>query len=761
MTVEAAPTASGDPSPGTDLLTSKFVPSSLAQGTTERRRLLDACSSATQKRLTVVDGPVGYGKTTLLAEWYREQMGTGEGIVAWLSLERAENDPALFWRYVVESLRWAGFTGGARAAEILRVPGADVGAAVRSLLNDLGAARQRIVLILDDYHVVDEPACHELVAYLLEHSPQGFRLILATRSDPPLPLASLRAAGQLAEIRTADLRLTPEEAADFVRVGEGLPLDDDELALLTGRTEGWVAALHLAALWLRGEADRRTAIVEFAGDHRHLVDYLGEQVLAGLDPEIERFLLETSILSRFTAPLCDAVTGTSGAAESLAEIERANLFLVPLDGRRRWYRYHHLFGGLLQAELSRREPDLVPVLHERAYAWHREHGTVPEAVHHATLAGDYPAAADEITGSWITLIRSGRSATIQRWLRRFPDAAIADAPELAYVGAFVAGLAGAAESEVDEWLRVAEKSAVAAQTPGDRLPDGTTSFEVNLNIIRAAFVYRDVEAAVAIAQRVVAEESGGGQWRVPAFATLGFLRHISGDADAARAAVSEALDDRDAPRRPHGVIQALATQSLLELDDGESEKAQRTAQRALEVADSVGLAKSVTAGLAYVALGRGLVALGGPAEGGRELAIATELLEGRAPITHHLYALVQLAEAQRVSGDLIAAHRSVDEAELLIETFTDAGIFPTMLAGVRDRLRLMRRRRPAAPGAELTESELAVLRLLAGPQSRREIAEELGVSANTVKTHTSSVYRKLGVGSRAEAVLKAGELKLI
>ena len=215
---------SGDPASDADLLTSKFAPSSPALGITERPRLLEVVSSASEKRLTIVDAPAGYGKTTVLADWYRDQDGATDEIVAWLSLERAENDPALFWRYVVGALRWRGFAGGANAEAILRVPGADVGAAVRSLLNDLATADQRIVLILDDYHVVREPTCHELVADLLEHLPAGVRLIIATRSDPPLPLASLRVAGRLAEIRADDLRLTPEETASFVRVTEDLPL---------------------------------------------------------------------------------------------------------------------------------------------------------------------------------------------------------------------------------------------------------------------------------------------------------------------------------------------------------------------------------------------------------------------------------------------------------------------------------------------------------------------------------------------------------
>jgi LuxR family maltose regulon positive regulatory protein len=356
-------------------------------------------------------------------------------------------------------------------------------------------------------------------------------------------------------------------------------------------------------------------------------------------------------------------------------------------------------------------------------------------------------------------MRSGRSATVQRWLRRFPDPELDESPQLGYVGAFVAALAGGTETEVDHWLRVAERTAAAH--PSGPMPDGTTSYDVNVDMIRAGFVYRDVRAAVAIAQRVVAAEDGGGQWRVPAYGGLAFLRYLLGQPEAARAAASEALGDRDAPRRPHGVIWALSTLSLLDLDDGDPEKAGRTTQRALDLAASVGLDNSVTAGLAYVGRGRGLVELGRPEEGVSALEAATGRLEGRAPIAHHAYALLALAEGQRAAGDLIASHRSADAAELLIDSFDDAGILPGMLAALRDRSQLTRRRRPAAPGAELSESELSVLRLLAGPLSRREIATELLVSPNTVKTHVSSIYRKLDVGSRADAVVRAGELELL
>ena len=645
MATRIAPDVRSDGASATDLLASKLDPPR-RRIVLPRPRLLEACSSASRKRLAVLDAPPGYGKTTLLADWYTHGSSSDVREFAWLTLEATENDPALFWRYVVAALRSAGLEAGAHAETILLVPGADVEEAVRSLLNDLRGLDPHIVLVLDDYHVVREKRCHELMETFLAHAPPSVHLVVSTRSDPPLPLASLRAAGELAEIRTADLRLTEEESLEFLRLSEDLALSDEEFALVVARTEGWAAALQLAAVWLRGERDRKAAVREFAGDNRHLVDYLTEHVLAGLEPSIERFLLETSILTRLSAPLCDAVTGETGSAARLEEIERANLLLTPLDGRRRWYRYHPLFAELLRGELARRDPELVPTLHRRAYLWHRDNGRVMESVGHALLAGDHAAAAEAITGAWIPLIRSGGSATVKRWLKRFPGEAVADAPQIAYIGAFVTALAGDSEHAIDEWIRLAEANADRA--PDGRMPDGT-SFETNLEIIRAAFLYRDIGDAKAMAERVAKSQSAGGQWRVPSLAALGSLRYFSGDQAGATRALDEALRDRDAPVRPHGVIHALATSALLELDDGEPERAERTARRALDTAHSVGLSKNVTSGLAHIALGRSLTARDRAVEAIEELERGRRLVEGRAPITHHLYGLLALAEAQQAS----------------------------------------------------------------------------------------------------------------
>jgi LuxR family maltose regulon positive regulatory protein len=740
------------------LIVTKLTPPVTASGVIERPRLIEARSWATTQRLTLVDAPLGYGKTTLVADWYRRWAREGV-IAAWLTLEDAENDPALFWRYVIGALRSAGSPVGAEAEIMLGVPGGDPGRAVGSLINDLACHPSPTVVVLDDYHVIRERQCHELMAMFLRRSPSNVHVVIATRSDPPLPLGSMRAASQLAELRARDLRLTEREAAEFVRTGGCLKLSDDELAVLMARTEGWAAALRLAVVWLRGEADPGGAIRQFAGDNRHIADYLTEHLLAGLDPALESFLLKTSILGRMCGPLCEAVTGEASAAELLAQVERANLLVMPLDGRRQWYRYHHLFAGLLQSELARRKPGLVRILHRRASAWHREHGTVRAAVDHATLAGDYLTVAEIIAGSWGKMVRSGHSATVRQWLERLPPAAFRAAPELGFIGAFVTGRAGAPEREVERWLRIGESALANGSAPAGGTPDGKLSIGINGDLVRALFVYRDVAAAAAAAQRA-ADLSGGASWRLPAFAVLAFLRYLSGDSTSARIAVSEALADRDAPFRPHSTIHALATKALLELDSQDPETAERSARNALEATFASGLGDSVGAGLAHTALGRARVAAGRAAEGMPELQAGVECLRARAPVAAHLYALLSVAEAHLAGGDFVAAQRAADEAQPLLDTFEDAGILTPMLADIRHRSQLVRRRRRAGPTTDLSQSELAVLRLLVGQKTRAGVAAELLVSPNTVKTHIRSIYRKLGVGSRAQAVLKAREQRL-
>ena len=336
----------------------------------------------------------GFGKSTLLAQ---SLLGgpspSGRPAVAWLSLDYGDSDPSTYWAYVLAALRTAAPDVGGSAQVLLESPGgAPITTVLTSLINDLATSDEEVVLVLDDYHVIHAPAIHEAMTFLVDHLPPQLRLVIATRSDPPLPLARLRARGELAEVRAADLRFTEQETAAYFD-GMGLRLSADEVTTLEGRTEGWVAALQLAALSLQGREDAAGFIDGFAGDDRHVVDYLVEEVVHRQPEDVRDFLLRTSVLPRLSGSLADAVTGRTDGRAMLETLDRDNLFLVPLDDQRRWYRYHHLFADMLQARLLDERPGEASELHRRASAWHEQDGDTTAAIEHALAAGDVDRAA--------------------------------------------------------------------------------------------------------------------------------------------------------------------------------------------------------------------------------------------------------------------------------------------------------------------------------------------------------------------------------
>ena len=338
---------------GAVVLETKLTPPPTRAEYVARAELVERLRDGAERALTVVAAPPGFGKTTLLAAWLAEA-----DRVAWLSLDEDDNDPARFFIYAVAALRTVEPELGAQALAAHRTPGAGlVDVVLPILLNELAAQERGLTLVLDDYHLITNGEIHEALAYLVERVPSSFRLVLATREDPPLPLGRLRARGQLAELRADELRFGDEETSAFLNDALGLGLSLQDIERLQMRTEGWPAALYLAALSLRGRPDPSSLIDAFAGDDRHVVDYLSGEVLAGLPADLRSFLLRTSILTRLCGPLCDAVTETDGSDRILDELERSNLLLVPLDSKRRWYRYHQLFAELLRHELQRTEPD--------------------------------------------------------------------------------------------------------------------------------------------------------------------------------------------------------------------------------------------------------------------------------------------------------------------------------------------------------------------------------------------------------------------
>jgi LuxR family transcriptional regulator, maltose regulon positive regulatory protein len=451
-----------------------YVPGS-RRGLVPRPRLSERLDRGAASKLMLVSAPAGFGKTTLLAEWLvaGPPAPTNEGSAAWLSLDQGDNDPASFWTYVIAALRTVAPGVGASVLTLLQEPQpSPIQTVLATLLNDLSAIANDVVLVLDDYHVIDARDVHDGMAFLLEHLPPQIHLVIASRADPALPLARLRGRGELVEIRAADLRFTPDEAAAYLNEVMGLQLRAQDVTALEGRTEGWIAALQLAALSMQGRDDVAGFIAGFAGDDRYIVDYLVEEVLQRQPEHVRSFLLQTSILDRLSGSLCDAVTGQDGGKAKLAALERGNLFLVPLDDRRRWYRYHQLFADVLQAHLLDEQPDDVPDLHRRASAWYEENGEPSESIHHALATEDFARAADLLERAIPAMRRSRQQRAVRGWIEALPDELVRVRPVLSvgYAGALLVD--GEIEG-VEDRLRDAEQRLNTAT--GQGTPDGHMS----------------------------------------------------------------------------------------------------------------------------------------------------------------------------------------------------------------------------------------------------------------------------------------------
>jgi LuxR family transcriptional regulator, maltose regulon positive regulatory protein len=442
-----------------------------------RPRLSEHLSRGVESALTLVSAPAGFGKTTLLADWLAAPASSGK-TAAWLSLDQRDNDPSVFWTYLVAALKTAVPGVGADALSLLESPRPPIEAVIATLLNDLSAISEDVVIVLDDYHVIEAREVQDGMAFLMEHLPPQLHLVIAGRADPALPLARLRSRGELVELRAADLRFTPDEAAAYLNGVMGLALTAHDVAALEGRTEGWIAALQLAALSMQGRGDVAGFIAGFAGDDRYIVDYLAEEVLQRQPEDVRRFLLQTSILDRLSGPLCDAVTGEDGGKVKLAALEQGNLFLVPLDDRRQWYRYHRLFADVLQAHLLDEQPDGVPELHRRASRWYEQNGDESEAIDHALAAEDFERAADLVELAIPTLRRDRREATLRSWLKMIPDELLRMRPVLniGFVGALVSGgqLKGIEERlrDAEQWLDAGTAGSARSGSARSETPSG-------------------------------------------------------------------------------------------------------------------------------------------------------------------------------------------------------------------------------------------------------------------------------------------------
>jgi LuxR family transcriptional regulator, maltose regulon positive regulatory protein len=405
------------------------------------------------QKLTLISAPPGFGKTTLLSEW----IPGCKRMVAWLSLDEGDNDLARFLAYIVAALRTIAANIGEDALGELQNPQTpQVQTILTSLLNEIGAIPNDIIFVLDDYHVINSQAIDNALTFLIDHLPQRMHLVITTREDPDLPISRLRARGQLTELRAADLRFTPAEAAEFLNRVMGLDLSAEDIAALDKRAEGWIAGLQLAALSMKGQQDIPGFIRTFTGDNHYIVDYLVEEVLKCQPEPIRNFLIQTAILDRLNGPLCDAVTGRPGGKARLETLQRGNYFIIPLDDKRYWYRYHHLFADVLHMYLITEQPDHAVTLHRRASVWFEQQGSTADAIHHALEAEDFSRVADLIELAFPTMNRSRQEETLLGWLRALPEALVCERPVLCNLYAGVLLQTGEMEG-VEEWLRAAER----------------------------------------------------------------------------------------------------------------------------------------------------------------------------------------------------------------------------------------------------------------------------------------------------------------
>jgi LuxR family transcriptional regulator, maltose regulon positive regulatory protein len=703
------------------LLQVKLTVPRRSQRLISRPRLVELLDRALEARLVLLSAPPGFGKTTALVDW----LAASETRCAWLSLDAADNDPVRFLRYLWAAVANAAADGA--SSLVAEAPSAEVPDVIGEVATILAERTAPSILVLDDYHVIEAPEVQRAVSMLLDCLPAQAHLVIATRVDPALPLARLRARGELLEVRGEALRFTTEEARTFFAERIDVTLSDADVETLVDRTEGWPALLQLAGLSLARRTDVPGYVRDFASTHRFVLDFITEEVLGSLEPDVSEFLLRTSVLERLSGPLCDALTGRNDGQAMLERLERSNLLITPLDDERRWYRYHRLFADLLRARLAVVHPEEPAELHLRAADWYDRHGFAREAIEHGLRSGDAHRAGELIAKAAGAFIHAAEFATLRNWLDALPDEVVRSDLLLCIFYAYALALAGQTDG-VDRRLADAEAAIpMAAAAIGN--PVAATA-PVHISMIRSivARLRHEPRAAVTHAEQAV--------WLVPP--GLSFER--------------EALIVGDA--------QAILGHALL--DAGELDRAidaYRAARPRLELAGNRLAVADITRNLARLEVRRGRLRA---ALDTCDQALADAA--GEAGLDQPALAPVHLARAEIL--DRMGEMGASGAAERALELARSGGDVVTL----RDARALLERataRRPArptpAPGLieRLTERELEVLRLVAAGRSNRQIAGELFLALGTVKTHVHAIAGKLGAANRVEAIARARELGLL
>jgi LuxR family transcriptional regulator, maltose regulon positive regulatory protein len=721
------------------LVSTKLRPSQARPKLVARPQLTAALERETGRKLTLISAPAGFGKTTLLVEWLRERAG-GEGCVAWLSLDEGDNDPVRFMSYLVVALRRTGEEEiGESVLVALRSPEPPrIEAMIAALVNEIADLPRELTLVLDDYHLIDSQSVHGVVSFLLEHLPENVHLIVASRVDPPLQLARLRARNQMIHLDATDLSFTSEEASTFLNEVMGLELSAEELATLEERTEGWIAGLQLTALSMQDRKDVSGFIKAFSGSYRDVLDYLAEEVLARQPERVRDFLLQTSILDHLTGSLCDALTGRSDGQEMLERLERENLFVVALDEERKWYRYHHLFADFLRARLERESPQRVGELHLRASDWDERNERLSSAIGHALFAPDHDLAARLIEEGVEGAVERGEGATALRWLEALPTEAKRRRPRL-FVEHAVALVITGRPDDAEPLLKEAERAAEVDGEDGQFL----LGFASTVRSWRAR-LRGDAPEAVDLARRALSFlPEAEAPIRNYAAVRLGDALRAVGNLTAADEAYAEAAEIGRAAHHAYGRLAGMVMHARVQAEQGRLREADEAFRHALRLLTEGGYELSPAAGVVHIGLGALLYERNDLDGAERELERGMELAERTGDVSTLVWAYVTLSRNKRARGDEGAALERARQAERVAR---DSGADLQIAIALAWMTRLLLGRR------DLTEA-------VAFKQERAANAENAADAARVVDRLTSArVLQAQGRHREALALLeKLGE----
>ncbi len=710
-------TGSGAAAVPHELVTTKLRAPKPRTNLVARPRLRENLAGDEGRRLTLVSAPAGFGKTTLLSEWLDGHSG-GERSVAWISLDEADNDPARFLTYLASALRDIEEGIGEGVLASLRSPKPPpVEAVVGALANEMHGVPREVVVVLDDYHVIGAQPVHDAVSFLLEHLPQNVRLVISSRTDPPLPLSRLRVRNQISELRAADLRFTPEEASAFLGDVMGLELSAEDIAALGEITEGWVAALQLAALSMRDRADASGFVEAFSGSNRHVLDFLAEEVLERQPEDVRGFLIQTSVLKRMSAPLCDAMIDRSDGQEMLEMLDRENLFVVPLDDERRWYRYHHLFADFLRGRLKRENPERVGELHLRASGWHEENGHLAEAIEHALSASDpgHELAARLIERGVKDAWSRGEGPTVLRWLEVLPEKAKRHRPRLLLEHAQSLAITGR-PADTEPLLKEAERLAFG----DDR--GYLLGFASAIRSWRAR-LRGDSPEAIELARHALSLlPNQDPAHRNFAAICLGDALRTTGDLASASEAFVEAIKLGREAGHVYGTLTGMVWQARVLGERGRLRDADEALRRAAQFVSEEGVGLLPAAGAIHIGMGVLRYEWNELDEAGRELKGGMELAELTSEVSNLVWGYVTLSRVTRARGEMDGAVEMARKAETVARA---SGAEPeiALAAAWMSRLRMAqgdlagasrREREPAAntdTAARMT-SRIASARLL-------------------------------------------------